>query len=237
MDRALAARRMAAEGQTVARLVAAASAAVHDLMRLDDLDALIFDTPPPAWVEAWLRRAPWVVVRRARPRAGFVAVGIRGATRSERCAAWLARGMVVAAVTPEQLAQGRTWSASPRLDEIAALYTLDAVATACDRLGLEWGPVGSVGFELASGVATATAISDLDVVMRAPRPQSRQALIACHAVFASMPCRVDVQLETPFGAVALAEYIADRGSLLVRTPDGARLTDDPWLPVSRGSAG
>ncbi|WP_269750733.1 phosphoribosyl-dephospho-CoA transferase MdcG domain-containing protein [Candidatus Burkholderia verschuerenii] len=59
----------------------------HDLARLAD------DTTPfadaPSWVADALTRAPFVVARRA-PRIGHsIAVGIRGATRSERFGTWL----------------------------------------------------------------------------------------------------------------------------------------------------
>ena len=34
------------------------------------------------------------------------------------------------------------------------------------RRGDRWGPGGSVGFEIATGAATATATSDLDLILR-----------------------------------------------------------------------
>jgi len=40
--------------------------------------------------------------------------------------------------------------------------------------------------------------------------------------------RTDAQIETPGGAVALAEYAVASGSVLVRTADGPRLVTDPW---------
>ena len=51
-----------------------------------------------------------------------------------------------------------------------------------------------------------------------------------------LPVRVDVQLEVPRGAVALAEYAAARGPLVLRTVDGARLVRDPWAAVVPAAA-
>jgi phosphoribosyl-dephospho-CoA transferase len=94
-------------------------------------------------------------------------------------------------------------------------------------LGLAWGPTGSIGFELATGVAVAGPASDLDVVVRAPEPwflaQARELV----ADLARLPVRVDTQLDTPTGAVVLGEY-ARGGRVLLRTPDGPKLVNDPW---------
>jgi phosphoribosyl-dephospho-CoA transferase len=110
---------------------------------------------------------------------------------------------------------------------VPSLRVLDAVDELFSSLGLAWGPTGSVGFELATGVAAAGAASDLDVVVRAPEPWplERAREIADH--LQRLPARVDAQLDTPAGAVALAEYVRG-GQVLVRTPDGPRLSRDPW---------
>jgi phosphoribosyl-dephospho-CoA transferase len=94
-------------------------------------------------------------------------------------------------------------------------------------LGLAWGPTGSVGFELATGTAVVGPASDLDVVVRAPEPWSHVRARELADDLARLPVRVDTQLDTPSGAVALAEY-ARGGRVLLRTPDGPKLTNDPW---------
>jgi phosphoribosyl-dephospho-CoA transferase len=48
--------------------------------------------------------------------------------------------------------------------------------------------------------------------------------------FISLPATVDVLLETPNGAVALAEYVSALRPILLRTTTGARLATDPWAP-------
>ena len=138
------------------------------MLRLADGTGLRHEGSVPAWVPTSLTRAAWVVVRRARAPAGLIPVGVRGRTRAERFAALLAPDAVAARVTPEDLVRARagaTWSA-----RAGYLRVLDAVDELFASLGLAWGPTGSVGFELATGVAAAGTASDLDVVVRAPEP-------------------------------------------------------------------
>jgi phosphoribosyl-dephospho-CoA transferase len=113
---------------------------------------------------------------------------------------------------------------------VPALAALESVATLMRSLGFEssWGPLGSVGFELASGAATATAASDLDLLLQAPQPVPPQLAAALHERLARLPVRADLLLETPAGALALAEYVAGRTPFGLRTLTGARLVHDPW---------
>ena len=62
----------------------------HDMLRLTSGPELRHEGSVPAWVPESLARVPWVVVRRARPQAGLIPVGVRGRARGERFAAWLA---------------------------------------------------------------------------------------------------------------------------------------------------
>jgi phosphoribosyl-dephospho-CoA transferase len=199
----------------------------HDLLRLADGASISHEGSVPGWVAASLARAPWVVVRRAPTIAGLVPVGVRGRTRSERLAAFLAPSAVTARVGPEGLAAARGWRHSLRARWPDAVRVLDAVDELFTFLGLAWGPTGSVGFELATGVAVAGPASDLDVVVRAPEPWSRAWARELVDDLARLPVRVDTQLDTPSGAVALAEY-ARGGRVLLRTPDGSKLVNDPW---------
>jgi phosphoribosyl-dephospho-CoA transferase len=199
----------------------------HDLLRLASGAGLRHEGSVPAWMRVSLARAPWVVVRRARTPAGFIPVGVRGRARGERFAALLAPDAVAARVTPEDLAAARGWRHMPRTRWAGSLRVLDAVDELFVSLGLAWGPTGSVGFELATGVAAAGAASDLDVVVRAPEPWSLERAREIAGDLALLPTRVDAQLDTPAGAVALDEY-ARGGRVLLRTPDGPRLIHYPW---------
>ena len=199
----------------------------HDLLRLASGAGLRYEGSVPAWVPASLTRAPWVVVRRARTPAGLIPVGVRGHARGERFAALLATDAVAARVTPENLAAARSWRRMPRARWVGSLRVLDAVDELFASLGFTWGPTGSVGFELATGVAAASTTSDLDVVVRAPEPWSLENAREIADHLNRLPARVDVQLDAAAGTVMLAEYVrGDR--VLLRTPDGPTLTRDPW---------
>ena len=199
----------------------------HDMLRLTSGPEVCYEGSVPAWVPETLAWVPWVVVRRARTQAGLIPVGVRGRTRGERFAAWLAPDAVAARVTPEDLAAARGWRHTPRARRVGPLQVLDAIEERFTSLGVAWGPTGSIGFELATGVAAATTASDLDVVVRAPEPWPLENAREIVDHLNRLPARVDVQLESPAGAVMLAEY-ARGGRVLLRTPDGPRLAYDPW---------
>lgn len=205
----------------------------HALLRIADAGALapagtVAPLTLPPWAEAALSRAPWVVVRRARGRDGLIPVGVRGAERAERLAAWLHPRAALECLTPPELAARSGWPGRGRRAEVPALASLEAVAALMRRHELLWGPCGSVGFELASGVATATAESDLDLMVEAHAPMPRAAAAGLAAALAQLPVRADVLLEGPHGAVALEEYAAGHTSLMLRTVDGPRMVRDPW---------
>lgn len=198
----------------------------HALLRIAPGAALVGAAALPSWVARSLERAPWVVVRRARG-GRLIPVGVRGATRAERLAAWLSPAAVLECVRPAQLAGLRPPAA--RCARLPSLGVLDAVAALMRARGLDWGPCGSVGFELASGTETVTEASDLDLVVAAGEPLPAASAAALHAALAELPARLDVQLEGLQGAVALAEYAAGRKPVLLRTVDGPRLVQDPWV--------
>lgn len=91
--------------------------------------------------------------------------------------------------------------------------------------GCRGGPTGSVGFELATELPTATPVSDLDLLVRIPRGSSGvlTLLAALHREFRSLAVRVDCQIETLSGAVALAELVGGQSDVMVRTDAGPRL--------------
>ena len=203
----------------------------HDLLRLTKGAELRYEEPVPDWVPARLARTPWVVVRRARTPSALIPVGVRGSTRSERLAAFLSPTDVAARVSPEHLAATRGWRHAFRGRWLGAVRVLEAVDELFTFLDLAWGPTGSVGFELATGAAVAGPASDLDVVLRAPEPWSRARARELTDDLARLPVRVDTQLDTPSGAVALTEY-ASGARVLLRTPDGPKLVNDPWRPAA-----
>jgi phosphoribosyl-dephospho-CoA transferase len=210
-------------------------APTHDLIRLREPIVLTVDAPMPAWVEPVLRRTLWVVVRRGFVRDGMLPVGVRGPARPQRFAAFLAVAEIADRLSPEDLTDSRYAIERGRKDSAPALAALPRVAPLLARRGYRWGPGGSVGFEIATGVPTATSSSDLDLILRQDRRLEPGEAIDLRAALAeaAAPARIDVMLETPRGGVSLADLAAMPGQVLVRTPDGARLSADPWMADAR----
>lgn len=205
---------------------------VHDLLRLDDpVRNLRTSGPFPSWAVTALCVAPWAVVRRGAPgHDGSVPVGVRGTARDERVAATVPRDAVREVLRPEQLALRDAESA--RCAVVPALAALPAVRRVLDPYGFPWGPGGSIGFELATGHPAARPGSDLDLVLRTDTPLPYDVAARLAGELAALPVRADVRLETPYGALALAEYARGPGPVLLRTVDGARLAADPWQSAS-----
>jgi phosphoribosyl-dephospho-CoA transferase len=207
-------------------------AAVHALLRVTGLDALVCETEPPSWVTVSLLRAPWAVVRRAAPLPALWPVGVRGDLRRQRYAAWLPHGAVQECITPQMLAANRAWRQYSAGTATPAVAVLDNVATLLDASGFAgcWGPAGSVGFELASGVPSTTSASDLDLVLTVDEPLTRIDAARLQDDLSKLPVSIDLLLETPHGAAALAEYARGGSATLLRSAQGPRLVRDPWRP-------
>jgi phosphoribosyl-dephospho-CoA transferase len=184
----------------------------------------------PAWVEAALNRAAFVVVRRAPFTDGRIPIGVRGANRSERFGTWIDRQHIADVIRPEDLV-ACPGPAGHRRD-LPAFALLRQIAPVCTATTLAWGPAGSTGFELASRVPTVTEASDLDLLIRMPTPMRETDAAALldtltHAAEA-LHIRIDVQAETPNGAISLAEYARPHRRIMLRHVDGPRLVADPW---------
>jgi phosphoribosyl-dephospho-CoA transferase len=174
-----------------------------------------------------------VVVRRAQSSAGMIPVGIRGAMRSQRHAALLRESGVLDCVTPEQLA---TASPGGQRGALPAFAALAAVRAPLQHHALAWGPAGSAGFELATGIPTVSATSDLDLLVRIDErlaPATAAVLWdELRSVAAACGTHIDVQVDTPAGGFALAEYAAGKPRVLLRTNEGPRRVADPWCGPS-----
>lgn len=187
----------------------------HDLLRIASPARLCREAP--AWVTPALREAPWVVVRRARCAPGHVPVGIRGPGRSHRHATTIETGIVTEIITPpDLLARPMT------LHDLPVTRAFHQAAAVLAPTGLRWGPAGSLGFSLATGISVITADSDLDLVLTVDHVPPLAMLADMRAALHELPARVDCQLDLPIGGVALDELLtADR--VLVRTADGPAL--------------
>jgi phosphoribosyl-dephospho-CoA transferase len=198
----------------------------HDLLHLARPGELV-PAAAPAWVAPALRVAPWVVVRRASAPPGHLPVGVRGRHRDERFALQIPMDHVAKVLPPDALT-----ARAGALPDLPAARALHVVRPLLATTGLCWGPGGSVGFELATGLPTITADSDLDLVIRVERLLPRSELAALHAALRRLPARADCQLDTPTGALALAELVSGAGQVLLRTATGPRL-----VPVPGAEAG
>ncbi|NIE78463.1 malonate decarboxylase holo-ACP synthase [Pantoea sp. Ap-967] len=182
----------------------------------------------PAWAVQALAVGQPVVVRRAVCRAGWVAVGVRGQGREQRLATQMRLAAVQRHVAPEAL---RWQGHSP----CAALQALASTAPVLDASGLAWGPTGGVGYQLATGCQLLHAGSDLDLVLRTPQFMARAKARELLDILDCGPCRIDVQLETPAGAIALREWAGMARQVLLKSALGARLVADPWHAVERAA--
>jgi phosphoribosyl-dephospho-CoA transferase len=194
---------------------------VHDLLRLRGPEELVNYDQAPQWVSKVLSRAPWVVVRRAPFEGELIPVGVRGCSRSERFAGFADPSSIEESVRPEELTSSQAWKRAARFEEVPAMHLLPLINEDLRMLDLCWGPVGSIGFELASGLPVANRESDLDLIVRMndiviPRATTEKLLaIACGF-------RVDLLVETPAGGVSLLEYATVRQNLMLRTVKGPR---------------
>ncbi|WP_051219621.1 malonate decarboxylase holo-ACP synthase [Oceanobacter kriegii] len=231
----------------------------HDLLRFDvsGLRAISAQQPLPVWLsfdrpcqqgsaaKKTAVQTGWTVVRRALHRecehtgARLIPVGLRGANKQQRYAAWLEAGAVLESRSPEQLAipaQQRmatgdhpVWQALQGL--ATSLNNLSHQNNSHQNNSVSWGVTGSLGFELATGIEQLTDSSDLDLLIRAPLPLSPAQLQSLHTLCWQQACRVDIQIETPVGAFALKEWLSDSHTLLLKTATGPVLTSNPWQQV------
>ena len=203
----------------------------HDLLRLSCLELEQADAVKPEWLDAVLKACPWVVVRRAVSHGKQVPVGVRGKERAQRWAAFVNPEQIAQIVSPNQLRESLVESSRRSLP---AFHSLRFLGMKAALKGLEWGPGGSAGFELASGRPTVTQASDLDIVIRALEPFDRAFANSICVQLESVSTRVDVLIETPYCGFSLDEYAHSQlDKVLVRTDTGRFLAADPW-DVSSG---
>lgn len=199
----------------------------HDLLWGMPPAQLPADAPP--WAIESLAAGQPVVVRRALSAEGLIAVGVRGLLREQRLAAFMRIDSIVRRVSPEALCHVDSARDLPVMQALRQLRPM------LDDCGWVWGVSGSVGFELASGFAAMHAASDLDLILRAAQPITRHQARELVAFFDRAACRVDMQLQTPFGAVALREWASASARVLLKNARQAQLVVDPWQPLEQAA--
>nr|WP_273508272.1 malonate decarboxylase holo-ACP synthase [Pseudomonas sp. SWRI99] len=183
----------------------------------------------PHWAVESLAAGQPVVVRRALSAEGFVAVGVRGIAREQRLAAFMAVDSVMRRVSPEALSHVDCQR------DLPVMHALRQVRPLLDDCGWVWGVSGSVGFELASGFVAMHEASDLDLILRTPQRITRHQASELADLFDQAVCRVDMQLQTPFGAVALREWVSGSARVLLKNAHQAELVIDPWNPQEQAA--
>lgn len=202
---------------------------VHDLVCLhpDAIPQLVYQAriENNAWLENSGDKASWAVVRRAHPTtSGHIAVGFRGSSRNQRWGTEIPAEYITAVTAPYEIS-------SKVLPGGAAFQAFNAF----DEMPYKFGPGGSVGFELASGIQSTHPDSDLDLVIYADSPLSVHDIRTIRhfhqraAVFAT----VDILIETPLGGVAFSELeramsYSPMPSMMLRTHQGPELSNIIW---------
>jgi phosphoribosyl-dephospho-CoA transferase len=201
---------------------------VHDLILLRSSTIFPACLAQPSWVNTALGKAPWVTVRRAAARTGEVAVGVRGNDRHQRWGGFVDRSEILEIATVDQL-RPCTLDSSRR--SLPALRALECIQHQLRSIQLNWGPTGSVGFELATGRPSTRWESDLDLVIYAPERLERERAREIAAKTTKQPAKIDMRVETPCCGFSLEEYVNARSSpILLRMAAGFRLGADPWAP-------
>ena len=183
----------------------------------------------PQWAIDSLAAGQPVVVRRALSEDGCVAVGVRGRFREQRLAAFMSVDSIACRVSPEALCQVES------ARDLPVMQALRQLRPVLDDCGWTWGVSGSVGFELASGFVAMHAASDLDLILRTPQLITRNQARKLVELFDQAVCRVDMQLQTPFGAVALREWAGGSARVLLKNAHQACLVADPWNPQEQAA--
>lgn len=194
----------------------------HDL--LWGMTALQLPADAPGWAVESLDLGQPVVVRRALSSPGHIAVGVRGRSRGQRYATSMPVAAIQRRVRPEDLCHVQ----SPR--DLPALQALAELRSLLDASGWTWGVSGSAGFELAAGIEALHERSDLDLILRMPHRLDRLQARNLLAQLDASVCAVDMQLQTPCGAVALREWAGSSRRVLLKDDIQARLVGDPWQP-------
>ena len=192
----------------------------HDLLWGMTVDHL--DGSAPIWAIEAMQAGHPVVVRRAITDSAMVAVGIRGKARHQRYATQMPKSAIIRCVSPEQLVN-IDLQAFPHLQQ-----RLVGIANVMEYFAVQWGYAGSVGFELATGIRVVHAQSDIDLIMRMPNYLDKQLAHQMLIQLEETTEKVDVQLQTPHGGVALKEWARGSSKILLKSSHAAVLVENPW---------
>ena len=129
--------------------------------------------------------------------------------------------------TPESLAAEQGWVDNSAQIPAHLREALAAVSEFSVKHHFVWGPVGSVGYQLATSLPVTTGTSDLDVMIRCHVPPGRDQLRSFNEHLRKAPASVDVILEAPLGGMAMREYL-NGGEVWSKSSQGARIALFLW---------
>jgi phosphoribosyl-dephospho-CoA transferase len=199
---------------------------VHDLILLRTELAVTSTQGNPACPYLNPSQRPWVVVRRDRISDELIPVRVRGPQRHERCEGFTELSEVLETRRPDQL---RLLLAKDSRRELQSFRTLCYLESHLVGLDMTWGPGGSVGYELASGIPAVRIDSDLDFILFVPRKLEITEGQDLWCMIGSAPGKVDALVETPCCGFSLEEFVTTSPrKILLRTSDGRILGSNPW---------
>lgn len=206
---------------------------VHDLLEVDCSELWTGEvfglSCIPDWVQARPDLMTFVHVRRGVENEGWVPIGVRGTSRSQRWATVCHRHSIRSITPPERLLSEPIPDSRACL--IPAFQALEDLKGLWSGLDFPWGPAGSVGYELLTHRKVTTAESDLDVVIHAQRRMTKSEAAHLSRLAECLPQRVDIRVETDRSGFLLREYANELTTRYVlRTGAGEILDQDPWNP-------
>jgi phosphoribosyl-dephospho-CoA transferase len=182
----------------------------------------------PGWAQERLFAVPFVVVRRAVAAQQEIPIGVRGVQRNQRWSTSCDPKAVKRVLNPLRLLDRMILLR--RTQVIPAFWALEELKERWGDLRHPWGPVGSIGFELATGISAATPESDLDIVIYADgRITVDEANAICNGTL-DLPAVVDIRVENLVCGFSLREFARqDSSGVLLRLKRGSALGKDPWV--------
>lgn len=200
----------------------------HDLLWVKDI---VIDQEKPNWYANHIITRP-VVVRRAKHNS-FIPVGVRGSQKTQRLACWVNSPDIIQSMSAIEVAKQQLWLRQYPQHPLQQFKALQKIESLFSQLDLSWGLCGSLGFELATGLMVANENSDLDLIVYiADKPQSKKLVLLWQRL-QKLPFKVDLQIETPIGAMALYEWMHKPEKIMVKTNLGPILCTNPWAAITK----
>ena len=191
---------------------------VHDIVRFHTIEHLVHFTEIPAWIAHAKSAQNYAVVRRI-PITEKVPIGLRGNSRKERHACFINREAILEIIRPTDLVAKIS---SGRAEHY--MSTLNDVKRIIAKHRLLWGPTGSIGFELATGIKVTNPYSDYDIAIYIEEIDIA-VLKKLFISLNSLETKLDVQIELKnVGSFILLDFIKNYSSgFLIRTIHGPQL--------------